>query len=221
MEKKKRGGAPGGLAHLYAQLLNDAEQQHQETVAATMEPEEKPQRSGIIGPQAPNLTIVKPPEMASLSDLELAKIARGQGKSVELNDDNQIVDKRELLSAGLNLSAPNTRKLGLVTKKKGEEGDGEVQVHRAVGTAASKREIDERRRKEIVKQMEEEKYRMREEREKEEAEKIARTVAKRNTDEDVMSAKERYLARKKRKLEEQQAAEAAPEAAIGDPAPQT
>ncbi|EIN07340.1 hypothetical protein PUNSTDRAFT_136024 [Punctularia strigosozonata HHB-11173 SS5] len=216
LERKKRGGAPGGLAHLYAQLLNESEQQHQETVAATMQPEikEPPRRSGIIGPAAPNLTIVKPPELTAPSDVELARIARGQGKSVELNDDNQIVDKRELLSAGLNLAAPNTRKLGLVTKnKKGGGGEGggggEVQAHRAVGAAASKREIDERRRREIVKQMEEEKYRAREEREKEEAERQARIVAKRNTEEDVMSAKERYLARKRRKLEEQQAAEAA------------
>lgn len=207
MEKKKRGGAPTGLAHLYAQLLNQSDEQHQEAVAATIHPEPGPSLppgAGIKGPtQAPNLTIIKPPDLASASDLELAQIARGQGKLVELNDDNLIVDKRELLSAGLNLSAPNTRKLGLVTKKKAD-GQEEVKVHTAVGTAASKREIDERRRREILQQMDEEKDRLRETAENEERERTARVVAKRNTEEDVMSAKERYLARKRRKLEEEQ-----------------
>ncbi len=83
------------MAHFYRKLLEDSEQNHEATVAATQKP--------TIGPQ-PNLTITKPPDFTPVSDLELARIARQQGKEVELNDDNQIVDKRELLAAGLNLS---------------------------------------------------------------------------------------------------------------------
>ncbi|KAG1891057.1 coiled-coil domain-containing protein 55-domain containing protein [Suillus subluteus] len=112
-EKKKQKGAPTGMAHFYRKLLEDSEQQHEEAVAAT-------ETKRVIGPRgpAPNLTITKPPELTPKSDLELAQLAKEQGKDVELNDDNQIVDKRELLSAGLNLSAPNTRRLGLqITKQ--------------------------------------------------------------------------------------------------------
>ncbi|KIP09586.1 hypothetical protein PHLGIDRAFT_22814 [Phlebiopsis gigantea 11061_1 CR5-6] len=200
-EKKKGRGVGTGMAHFYKKLLEESEQKHEETVAATQKP--------IVGPQAPppNLTIQKPPDLAPKSDAELARAAREQGKEVELNDDNQIVDKRELLSAGLNLSAPNTRKLGLQKKAKDDTGEERVETHTAVGTAASRREINERRAREVAKQMEEERERLFKERELQEQENINRIVAKRNTEESIQSAKERYLARKRRKLDEGQLAE--------------
>lgn len=184
------------MAHFYKKLLEESEQKHEETVAATTETKR------VIGPQGPNLTITKPPDLAPKSDAELAKMAREEGKDVELNDDNQIVDKRELLSAGLNLSAPNTRKLGLHLSKKGDGSEESVQVHRAVGSAASRKEINERRAREIATQMEQERARLMEEKERREQESINRIITKRNTEEDVQSARERYLARKRRRLEE-------------------
>lgn len=173
-------------------------------MAATTSALSKP----TIGPQAltPNLTITKPPELTHKSDLDLAKEAREQGKDVELNDDNQIVDKRELLSAGLNLSAPNTRRLGLQkssTSTTSNGGRGEsLEIHRAVGTAASRKEINERRAREIQKQMEEEQARVARAKELQDHEATQRIVAKRNTQDDLQSARERYLQRKRRKLEE-------------------
>ncbi|CAL1704459.1 unnamed protein product [Somion occarium] len=195
LEKKKNKGLGTGMAHFYRKLLEETEQQHEQTIAAVAS------TSTIKGPQgpSPNLTITKPPEFKAQSDLELAKLAREQGKEVELNEENQIVDKRELLSAGLNLAAPNTRRLGLqISKSHSEET---VHVHRAVGTAASRREINERRAREVARQMEEERERLKE-RDQREQESINRVVTKRNTEEAVLSAKERYLARKRRKLEE-------------------
>lgn len=194
LEKKKNKGKGTGMAHFYKKLLEESEQKHEETVAAT-------QQKPVKGPQMPNLTITKPPELVK-TDTELAKIAREQGKEVELNDDNQIVDKRELLSAGLNLSAPNTRKLGLHLSNKANSSEESVQAHRAVGSAASKREINERRAREIAAQMDQERERILKNKEREEQESINRIVAKRNTSEDVQSAKERYLARKRRKMED-------------------
>ncbi|KAG2078283.1 hypothetical protein BDR04DRAFT_1131995 [Suillus decipiens] len=196
-EKKKQKGAPTGMAHFYRKLLEDSEQQHEETVAATG-------TKRVIGPQgpAPNLTITKPPELTPKSDLELAQLAKEQGKDVELNDDNQIVDKRELLSAGLNLSAPNTRRLGLQITKQ-TASTSEVQVHQAVGTAASRREINERRAREIRQQLEEERERVSKQKEAHEEEARQRTILKRNTQEDVQNIRARYLARKRQKLEEE------------------
>ena len=157
----------------------------------------------MIGPQGPvpNLTITKPPEIAKKSDLQIARAAREDGKDVELNDDNQIVDKRELLSAGLNLSAPNTRRLGL-QKLKGTGIEATREVHRAVGTAASRKEINERRVREIRQQIEEEQARATRIKELADHEATRKIVAKRNNQEDVMSARERYLQRKRRKLEQ-------------------
>ena len=183
-----------GMAHFYKKLLEESESKHEQTVAATQKP--------VIGPSAPppNLTITKPPDFVPKSDAELAQLAKEQGKDVELNDDNQIVDKRELLSAGLNLSAPNTRKLGLQKKK--TDGEGPVQVHTAVGTAASRKEINERRAREVQRQLEQERERILQEKQREEQENLSRIVAKRNNEETIQSARERYLARKRQKLEE-------------------
>lgn len=196
---KKKGHASTGMAHFYRQLLEDSEKQHEATVAAT-----STQPKPVIGPQAsaPNLTITKPPEITKKTDLEIARAAREDGKDIELNDDNQIVDKRELLSAGLNLSAPNTRRLGLQKLSKGTGAEVTREVHRAVGMAASRKEINERRAREIRQQMDEEQARATRAKELADHEAIQRIVTKRNNPEDVMSARERYLQRKRRKLEE-------------------
>lgn len=195
-ERKKQKGATTGMAHFYRKLLEDSEQKHEETVAAVTE------RKPIIGPQGPSLTITKPADFTPTSDLELARLAREQGKAVELNDDNQIVDKRDLLSAGLNLSAPNTRRVGLQMATKNSEDKTESHIHRAVGAAASRREITTRRMGEIHQQMEEERERQQAQRERDEEESMQRIVAKRNTETEVQDAKARYLERKRRKLEE-------------------
>jgi coiled-coil domain-containing protein 55 len=190
------------MAHFYRKLLEESELKHEETVAATTGSQSKPT---IIGPQGPmpNLTITKPPNFTPKSDLELARSAREDGKEVELNDDNQIVDKRELLSAGLNLSAPNTRRLGRGNTSGNSISSNEAaQVHRAVGTAASRKEINERRAREIQQQMEQEKERLAKEKDLADQNAMQRIVAKRNTQEDVQSARDRYLQRKKRKMEE-------------------
>jgi coiled-coil domain-containing protein 55 len=196
MEKKKNQGFTTGMSHFYRKLLEESEVKHEATVAATSN------NPKVIGPQGPNLTITKPPEMAAKTDKELALQAKEQGKDIELNDDNQIVDKRELLSAGLNLAMANTRKLGLKKLTAESKETAEVAAHRAVGTAASKKDIDRRRAREIEVQMQEEKERLTREKERREKEALERVVQKRNTDNDVESARERYLARKRRKLEE-------------------
>lgn len=189
------------MTHFYRQLLEDSAQKHEATVAAT--------EKRFIGPQGPtpNLTITKPVDFTPLADAELARIARAEGKDVELNDDNQIVDKRELLSAGLNLSLPNTRHLGLrhPSNKPQDQSEQALQTHRAVGTAASRKEINERRAREIQQQLQEEQRRT--EQSKQEADELARQriIAKRNNEDDVQSARERYLERKRRKLEEERA----------------
>ncbi|KAH9952228.1 coiled-coil domain-containing protein 55-domain containing protein [Amylocystis lapponica] len=200
LEKKKNKGLGTGMAHFYRKLLQDSEQQHEQTVAATAPAEAKT----TLGPQGPmpNLTITKPSDFTAKSDAELARLAREQGKDVELNDDNQIVDKRELLSAGLNLSAPNTRRLGLQLSKAKGASQEEGQVHRAVGTAASRKEINQRRAAEVAKQLEEERERILAERKRAEQESANRIATKHNTEESVQSARERYLERKRRKLEE-------------------
>ena len=206
-EKKKKKGFGGGMAQFYQKLLEEEAKAHEEAVALTTSPSSEP--SSSKRPQGPNLTITKPPTSEPLipgtkSDLELAKEAAQKGVEIELNDDNQIVDKRELLTAGLNMSMANTRKLGLKSSAPSSNTPAEsVNSHRAVGVAASRNAINARRAREIQTQVAEEEERLRSERERREREAKERVVAKRNNEEDVLGARERYLARKKRKLEEQ------------------
>ncbi len=187
------------MVHFYAQLLQQSEQDHSATIAAT----------AVKGPTLPdepvNLTVTKPLKPAAKSDALLAQLAREEGKEVELNDDNQIVDKRELLSAGLNLSGVNTRRLGgLLSSRTKKPTDELVNTHTAVGSAASKREIRERQQRLIETQLAEEKERAAQVNEEREREAGERVVKKRNNEDAVMSAKDRYLERKRRKLEEMQ-----------------
>ncbi|KAJ3909332.1 coiled-coil domain-containing protein 55-domain containing protein [Lentinula edodes] len=195
-ELKKKQGRGTGIAHFYRRLLEDSEQSHEVTVAAAQKP--------IIGPEGSmsNMTIMKPPHLIALSDLQRARIARGEGKDVELNDDSQIIDKRDLLSGGLNLSGTNTRNFVTRSVKESEPDPDNVQVHRAVGVAASRQGIKERRMWEIELQMEEEQECGLKEQEREELEMAQVIIAKRNNEDDVDSARARYLERKRRSLEE-------------------
>ncbi|KAH6918544.1 Ccdc55 protein [Coprinopsis sp. MPI-PUGE-AT-0042] len=201
-EKKRKGVGGSGMSHFYKKVLEEQEQLH----AAAMAASEKKVYGPQAGPPEANLTISKPPELAPKSDIELAEEARQEGKDVEVNDEGQIVDKRELLAAGLNLSLPNTRNLALQKARAARgELDGDVPpVHTAVGVAASRKEINERRAREVRQQMEEEQRRQAESRQQAEEESRRRIVAKRNNEDDVMSAKERYLARKRQRLEQGQ-----------------
>ncbi|KAF8334314.1 uncharacterized protein EI90DRAFT_2970765 [Cantharellus anzutake] len=197
-ERTKRGA--GGMTHFYAQLLQQSEEEHAASVAATT----------VKGPTFPdvpaNLTITKPLKPAAKSDALLAQLARDEGKEVELNDDSQIVDRRELLSAGLNLSGVNTRRLGgLLSSRTKKATDEPINTHTAVGSAATKREIRERQQRLIESQLEEEKERVAQAKKEREQEARERVVKRKNDDEAVISARERYLERKRRKLEELQA----------------
>lgn len=204
------------MAYFYSKMLEETEQAHA-VVAASAEPAPAPTPAQTTAPGAikgpyipPNLTITRPPDMAPKSDAELARLAQEQGKAVELNDDNQIVDKRQLLSAGLNLAAPNTRKLGLRTAMAKDGGDApSAAVYTGVGTSASRKEVDARRRREVEEQIEQEKERVRAEKERLEKERTARIVERRNDDSAIQSAAERYRERKRKKLEAEAAARAA------------
>lgn len=203
------------MAYFYSKMLEENEQAHA-AVTASVEPApaSAPQTiapGAMKGPHIPpNLTITRPPDLAPKSDAELARVAQEQGRAVELNDDNQIVDKRQLLSAGLNLAAPNTRKLALQAALAKEGGNAPAAaVYTGVGTSASRREVDARRRRELEEQIDQEKERVRAERERKEKERTARIVERRNDDSSIQSAAERYRERKRRKLEEEAAANAA------------
>jgi len=198
VEAKKRKGQPG-LAAFYREYLQKASDDRSATMAATQ----------AVPEPATNLRIVRPLKIApdpdsvfkaSESEAEKMQRAREEGKEVELNDDGMLVDKRDLLLAGLNLAAPNTRKVGLGSQafRKTEPEDA---VHRAAGSAASRHEIRARQAKELQKQYAEEQERIAAQKTREEEEEKQRQIKRKNDEQDVQNARERYLQRKKQRLE--------------------
>ncbi|KAG0168950.1 hypothetical protein DFQ28_011385 [Apophysomyces sp. BC1034] len=143
-------------------------------------------------------------------DLKLAEQARREGKSVRLNASNEIVDKRELLGAGLN-TKPKYGTFGSLAltdaRIRDRQQEYEEYKRKKVEEYESKKYTgrhDERERlsREVERQMIENRQKEREEQEQKQQEFEKKVAEKRTTDESAMSARERYLARKKQKLEE-------------------
>jgi hypothetical protein len=112
---------------------------------------------------------------------------------IAINDDGEVVDKRQLLKGGLNVKPKANPSVQTGKTKYEQEYEDRKQSQRDVH---KEREARERQRRVIEEQYELKRKRgLDEEREKEE-ELMLRVKSKKTSDE-VMSARERYLARKK------------------------
>ena len=213
LRKSKKGP---GLTAFYKSMLDDDAEKHAAAVAAA---------NGSVA-SGPSLAIKRPtqeeyePEaeydpflarQAATEDSSHAgttKTSDETGKEVEINDEGEVVDKRSLLKAGLNImkkpsaALPNSL---LTSQRSGVTLEGPYKS-RAVGTAASYQERMERERKRLAEQMrlEAEKKRADEEARLKEEEEAARRrregddgEAQRKREE----AKERFLARKRAREE--------------------
>ena len=176
------------MSAFYKKLLNEDEKRHSEAVKAS----EEVMQHGARNDQTAAVDAV--PET---SDADRARELNEQGASVAVNEDGQVVDKRQLLKGGLNVDG---RKKAAV----------EHEAHRPA--AAQRREINgaqvgrkqamrERQSRMLAEQLEQAMKRSREDddAQREELEKASKS---RKTDGEISSAKERYLARKRAAEEE-------------------
>lgn len=173
-EKKKKSL---GMAGFYKSIMEEKEKQYQEALAATQEAE----KSGL-----PIMETEK-----EKTDLEIAKEMEAKGTKIILNDDGQIVDKRQLLTAGLNIikkpkpsgsTAPGSRPMAAKPLFQGKN--------------AGQQAMRERQTRMLEAQLEQSAKRAADE-EAEEQRKIEHAAKSRKTESEIGSAKERYLARKK------------------------
>ncbi|CAG8488085.1 14342_t:CDS:1 [Racocetra fulgida] len=134
------------------------------------------------------------------TDKDLANQARATGKMVVLNDDEQIVDKRQLLSPGLNVT-----KKQIISSKSSHSTDSRTNYYnkKASEDKYSSKNHDEMKRRE--RQSRELEQQILETQQKKEAEEKAREeqilkqfVARKNDEQAISDAKARYLARKKK-----------------------
>jgi coiled-coil domain-containing protein 55 len=155
------------------------------------------------------------PEKAEQNELKdederLVEAARREGKQVVLNENNEVVNKRDLLGAGLNAKSKFGSFASLAdSDEKVRERVLEYEEYKRKKLAESEAKRRENRgdqRELISRQVEQQRLeaeaKAREEEEKKQEEQQQRATAKRTTDEVAMSAKERYLARKMQKQEE-------------------
>jgi hypothetical protein len=177
-EKKKKLGMQG----FYASVMEDKEKRYQEAMRAAEEVAKSGKPAPASGEDAEK----------EKTDAQIAAELKAQGKDVLLNDEGQIVDKRETLSAGLNIIAKP--KLASTTKR----AENKIMIQPAwqskgIGNQKATRD---RQTKMIEEQLATAAKRAADD-EAEEQRKLEHASKSRKTEVDIGSAKERYLARKR------------------------
>lgn len=180
-EEKRKRLLGGGMQGFYRGMMDQQEKEHQ----AALEAAERLEKEG--GAKTDGGKLEK-------SDADLAAELRAKGVNVQLNEDGQITDKRELLTAGLNVASSS--------KSKDAHGSDHLKTSSrpAHPAFASRNNADrdaqrERQSKMMEEQLAAQNKRAREE-EEEERQKAESAAKSAKTDKDVSDAKARYLARK-------------------------
>lgn len=181
-ELKQNKGA--GMTKFFKNVLEKGEQRHSEAIRAAEE-------RAKAGPQGGEAEAEKVKTEAELA----REINERTGITIAVNDEGQVVDKRQLLKGGLNI-LPKPR----ASASTSAVGGGSTVPNRSQGSAfarssAGKDSLRERQSRLLEAQLEQATKKVREQ-EEEERLRIEEAVRSRKTKGEIMSAKERYLARK-------------------------
>jgi coiled-coil domain-containing protein 55 len=170
-------------------MLERDEQRHAEMMKALEEAKKNGQRGGGKGKGG------EEEKDKEKTEDDIAKDIIKRGGKITINDDGQIVDKRELLKGGLNVGA---KKKAEVQQEKSRLASGSSRDQGKIGVfvPGGKQAMRERQSRMLEQQLEESLKRARED-EEEERKKIELVSKSRKTEADISSAKERYLARKR------------------------
>lgn len=191
-EAKKNKGA--GMTNFYKNILEKEEQKHAEVIKAT---EERIK----AGPS----TEAEEAERIR-SDADIAReINDKRAGTIAVNDEGQVVDKRQLLKGGLNIipkpkSSTTSASRGASTASDRNNRGG------FVGAGGGKQAMRERQSRMMESQLEQATKRALEQDEAEQ-QKVERASKSRKTEGEIMGAKERYLLRKKEAEEAKKKAE--------------
>jgi coiled-coil domain-containing protein 55 len=174
-EKRKKFGMQG----FHKQMLMEQEKRHQEAMEAAAQAT----KEGYVAPVE---------EEKEKTDADLVEELRKQGKTVILNEEGQVADKRQLLNAGLNIIAkpkPASTAAATAARPAGTQN--------AYQAPKSGRNAQRERQTQMVAQQIEAAAKRKADEEAEEQAKIEHASKSQKTSTDIMSAKERYLQRKK------------------------
>lgn len=200
-EAKKNKG--GGMSAFYRQMLDRDGERHAESMKAAEE----------MAKNASDKKGTDETPAEQEDDDDKAQTARAQamnekGASVDVNEDGQVVDKRQLLRGGLNLDGKK-KAAAQQQKQDNKPAERERKDNYAPGQAGRRQAMRERQSRMMEEQLEQSMKRAYEEEESKKQE-VERASKSRKTEGEISSAKERFLARKRAAEEAKKAGEAAP-----------
>ena len=185
-ERKRRQG--GGMVGLYKQMLERDEQKHEAAVKAVAD--------GLSDKAKDGEQTNAPDEKENKSEAELAK-----EKGAVLNEEGQVVDKRQLLRAGLNVAPkPVVKSTGKDQHSASPASRMGVSIGGIPARVGDKQGMRDRQTRMLETQLLEASKRAAED-EDGKTDAIQRATKSRKTDGELEGAKERYL-RRKREAEE-------------------
>ncbi|GAA5896452.1 hypothetical protein JCM6882_001017 [Rhodosporidiobolus microsporus] len=212
-EEKKReeaeaGKKNGGMTSFLKNYLDSTSAAHDAAVAASTS--KKP----VFGP---TFNVAPPPKQKT--DAEIAAEAEAKlGRKIELNDDGEILDRRQLMTGGLNVvskpRAPGASKSGgfavpisarAPPSKEEQDRANTSLLHPGISPAERARQARERQSREIERQMVALEERRKREAEEQLEQKVQK-VAKRNDEDKIAALKRAAEERRKKKEEEKKSA---------------
>lgn len=194
-EAKKSKGT--GMTSFYKNMLEKGEQKHSEVIKAVEE-------------RIKNGPVEEDEEEKQKTEADLAReINVKTDGAIAVNDEGQVVDKRQLLKGGLNIAAKPKTATASSTPHGGSSMSDRSRGSGFVGAGGGKQAMRERQSRMMEAQLEQATKRALEE-EEEERQKVERASKSRKTEGDIMSAKERYLARKREAEEAKKRGESNP-----------
>jgi coiled-coil domain-containing protein 55 len=184
-EMKKKAGM--GMSGFYRSVLDRDEKRHEELVAAAAKAKDAP--------------TAEPPEDDPSNQKTAEDLARAlnaqKPNAIILNDEGLVVDKRQLLSAGLNL-AP--KKPSYPTSKPSSSSSTTTPRPTSTNPLADRKSRRERQTQMLAQQLEEVTKRAADE-EMDRQRELERLARSKKSETEIMSARERYLKRKKEREE--------------------
>ncbi|KAI1175963.1 coiled-coil domain-containing protein 55-domain containing protein [Nemania sp. FL0916] len=196
-EEEARKNKDGGMTAFYKDLLETGDRRHAEIVKAAEERAKAGPR-----PKDDEAQREEKEKEKTKTDADIAREINEKGGTIAINEDGQVVDKRELLKGGLNVKAKKKPDVPKDERKGPERRDErEQQGGRGFIGSGGKQAMRERQTRMLEAQLEQTLKRSLEE-EEEERQKAERAAKSRKTETDISSARERYLARKKQAEEE-------------------
>ena len=172
LDRKRRGG--GGMKVLYKGLLEREEAKHEAALNAAADGRGKDD------------------DVEKINEKSEAEMVKEMGAVV--NDDGQVVDKRQLLKAGLNVTSKPKPAIAMSSRDSNITPSATMAVLQ--GHGGSKTVMRERQSRMIEAQLEEAAKRAADD-EEVEKEVLQRAAKTRKTGSEISSAKERYLQRKR------------------------